>query len=172
MIETHAHLDFPEFDDDRDAAVTRAHAAGVHTIINIGTDFDSCERSLALAERYDRVFAVLGIHPHDAKSWDGNRSADRLKRLADHPKVDRAVVVAVPHAIKGEMPVAVVKLKEGKEATAEEFESWADERIAAYKRPRAYLFTDSIPMTFSLKPLRKDLRQWAGEVLGADWGER
>jgi acyl-CoA synthetase (AMP-forming)/AMP-acid ligase II len=92
--------------------------------------------------------------------------------LADHPKVDRAVVVAVPHAIKGEMPVAVVKLKEGKEATAEEFESWADERIAAYKRPRAYLFTDSIPMTFSLKPLRKDLRQWAGEVLGADWGER
>jgi acyl-CoA synthetase (AMP-forming)/AMP-acid ligase II len=92
--------------------------------------------------------------------------------LSDHPKIDRAVVVAVPHAIKGEMPVAVVKLREGEEATAEEFENWADERIAAYKRPRAYLFTDSIPMTFSLKPLRKDLRQWAEEALGADWGER
>ncbi len=92
--------------------------------------------------------------------------------LAEHPKVERAVVVGVPHSIKGEMPVAVVKLREGKQATEEEFESWADERIASYKRPRAYLFTDSIPMTFSLKPLRKDLRKWAEKALGADWGER
>jgi acyl-CoA synthetase (AMP-forming)/AMP-acid ligase II len=92
--------------------------------------------------------------------------------LADHPKVDRAVVVGVSHSIKGEMPVAVIKLREGREATEEEFEDWAKERIAAYKRPRAYLFTDSIPTTFSLKPLRKELRQWAGENLGADWKER
>lgn len=87
MIETHAHMDFPEFDADRDAAIQRAFDAGVHTIINIGTDFDSCERILALAEKHERLFAVLGVHPHDAKTWDGNRSADRLKRLADHPKV-------------------------------------------------------------------------------------
>jgi acyl-CoA synthetase (AMP-forming)/AMP-acid ligase II len=92
--------------------------------------------------------------------------------LAEHPKVERAVVVAVSHSIKGEMPVAVIKLREGKQATEEEFEIWADERIASYKRPRAYLFTESIPMTFSLKPLRKDLRKWAEEALGADWGER
>lgn len=87
MIETHAHLDFPDFDGDRGLAIARAQEAGVHTIINIGTDFDSCERILALAEQHDRLFAVLGIHPHDAKSWDGDRSAQRLKRLADHPKV-------------------------------------------------------------------------------------
>jgi len=92
--------------------------------------------------------------------------------LSEHPKVERAVVVGVPHSIKGEMPVAVVKLREGRQATEEEFEAWADERIASYKRPRAYLFTDTIPMTFSLKPLRKDLRQWAQESLGADWEER
>jgi len=92
--------------------------------------------------------------------------------LSEHPKVERVVVVGVPHSIKGEMPVAVVKLREGKQATEEEFEGWADERIASYKRPRAYLFTDKIPMTFSLKPLRKDLRQWAEESLGADWEER
>jgi TatD DNase family protein len=87
MIETHAHLDFPDFNGDREAAIQRAHDAGVHTIINIGTDFESCERILALAEQHDRLYAVLGIHPHDAKSWDGDRSAERLKRLADHPKV-------------------------------------------------------------------------------------
>ena len=92
--------------------------------------------------------------------------------LSEHPKVERVVVVGVSHSIKGEMPVAVVKLREGKQATEEEFERWADDRIAAYKRPRAYLFTDSIPMTFSLKPLRKDLRKWAVETLGADWRER
>lgn len=87
MIETHAHMDFPEFDADRDTAIRRAQDAGVHTIINIGTDFDSCERILALAEQHERLFAVLGVHPHDAKIWNGDRAADRLKRLADHPKV-------------------------------------------------------------------------------------
>jgi long-chain acyl-CoA synthetase len=92
--------------------------------------------------------------------------------LSEHPKVERAVVVGISHSIKGEMPVAVVKLKDGKEATEEEFERWADERIASYKRPRAYLFTDAIPMTFSLKPLRKDLRQWAQDALGPDWEEK
>ena len=79
MIETHAHLDFPEFDIDRDDAIRRAQDAGVHTIINIGTDFDSCERVLSLAEKHERLYAVLGIHPHDAKSWVGDRSADHRR---------------------------------------------------------------------------------------------
>ncbi|MEW5702628.1 MAG: TatD family hydrolase [Candidatus Zixiibacteriota bacterium] len=87
MIDTHAHLDFPDFADDRDNVIARAHAAGVHTIINIATDFESCERILALAEAHASVCAVLGVHPHDAKTWGGEQSAARLKRLADHPKV-------------------------------------------------------------------------------------
>lgn len=87
MIDTHAHLDFPDFDADRDDVVKRAHDAGIHTIINIATDFDSCERVLRLADKYDNMYAALGIHPHDAKSWQGTSSADRLKLLAAHPKV-------------------------------------------------------------------------------------
>ena len=90
-------------------------------------------------------------------------------QLSEHAKIDGAVVVGVPHPIKGEMPVAVVKLREGETATEEELQAWSDERIAAYKRPRRYLFVDSIPMTFSLKPLRKDLRQLAIRTLGTDW---
>ena len=87
MIDSHAHLDFPDFDADRDAVIARAHAAGVHTIINIATDFDSCERTLALAEAHPSLYAVLGLHPHDAKAWEGDRTAERLRRLAQHPKV-------------------------------------------------------------------------------------
>jgi len=87
MIDTHAHLDFSDFDEDRDDVVRRAHDIGVHTIINIATDFDSCERVLGLAERYPNMYAVLGVHPHDAKAWEGDKSAEHLKRLAAHPKV-------------------------------------------------------------------------------------
>jgi TatD DNase family protein len=86
MIDTHAHLDFPDFDTDREAIVTRATAAGVHTIINIATDFDSCERVLALAEAHPNMYAVLGVHPHDASGWEGERSSTRLARLAAHPQ--------------------------------------------------------------------------------------
>lgn len=87
MIDTHAHLDFSDFDADREAIVTRASDAGVHTIINIATDFDSCERVLALAEAHESMYAVLGVHPHDASGWEGERSSGRLARLAAHPRV-------------------------------------------------------------------------------------
>lgn len=87
MIDTHAHLDFPDFDADRDAVVQRAHEAGIHTIINIATDFRSCETVLALADQYPNMNAALGIHPHDSSSWQGDKSAEKLKQLAAHKKV-------------------------------------------------------------------------------------
>ena len=89
--------------------------------------------------------------------------------LSEYSKIERAVVVGVPHSIKGEMPIAVVKIRSGAECTEEELQMWADERIAPYKRPRRYLFLDSIPSTFSLKPLRRELRQVAIQTLGKDW---
>ncbi len=89
--------------------------------------------------------------------------------LSEYPKIERAVVVGVPHTLKGEMPIAVIKIKDGMDCTEEEIQTWADERIAAYKRPRRYLFMDSIPSTFSLKPLRRELRQIAIQTLGEDW---
>jgi long-chain acyl-CoA synthetase len=89
--------------------------------------------------------------------------------LSEYAKIERAVIVGVPHSLKGEMPIAVIKLKDGMECTEEEIQAWADERIAPYKRPRRYLFLDSIPSTFSLKPLRRELRQVAIHILGQDW---
>ena len=87
MMDTHAHLDFPDFDSDRSDAVSRASEAGVHTIINIATDFDSCQRVLVLADQFPRMYAVLGMHPHEAATWKGREDTRRLKELARHPKV-------------------------------------------------------------------------------------
>ena len=82
MIDTHAHLTSLE---DPDEAVRRATEAGVTRILTVGTNVDDCSRALALAERHDGVFAILGIHPHDA----GTATADDLAALRDvlqHPK--------------------------------------------------------------------------------------
>ncbi len=87
MTDSHAHLDLPDFDADREEIISRAATADVHTIINIATDFESCDRVLALAESHPRLYAVVGVHPHDAETWDGDRSVGRLKALAKHPKV-------------------------------------------------------------------------------------
>jgi TatD DNase family protein len=87
MIDTHAHLDFRDFDSDREEVIKRAHKSGVHTIINIATDLQSCERVLKLADAYANMYAVLGVHPHDAKTWQGDKSAQKLRQMAAHPKV-------------------------------------------------------------------------------------
>ena len=62
-----------------------------------------------------------------------------------------------------------VKLKEGEQATEAEIQVWADEEIAPYKRPRRCIFVNSIPLTFSLKPLRRALREDAISLIGTDW---
>ena len=86
MIDSHCHLDFPHFNPDRDEVLARAVEAGVTAIINPGTDLESSRRALALTERYDNVYAAVGVHPHDASTLD-RRTIDELRRLAVHPKV-------------------------------------------------------------------------------------
>lgn len=82
MIDTHAHLAAL---DDPDGTVEHAVAAGVSRILTVGTDVEDCRRALALAERHDGVFAILGIHPHEA----GTATTDDLSELREllaHPK--------------------------------------------------------------------------------------
>ncbi len=86
MIDSHCHLDFDKFDRKREQALADAREAGVHTVINIGTDVPSSEKSVALAERFDMVYATVGIHPHDAKRLD-ERVLGRLRELAAHDRV-------------------------------------------------------------------------------------
>jgi len=64
LIDTHCHLDFEQFDADRDKVIQRAREAGVTYIINIGTSVPASERSVALASDHECIFAAVGIHPH------------------------------------------------------------------------------------------------------------
>lgn len=86
LVDSHCHLDFPDFADELDAVVERARAAGVGRMVTIGTRLSSFERVLAIAERYDDICCTVGVHPHEAAA-EAAVSVDRLVELARHPKV-------------------------------------------------------------------------------------
>jgi len=67
FIDSHAHLDMPHFDADRDAVIARAREASVAAILTLGVDRASSQRAVTLAQQYEGVFAAVGIHPHEAK---------------------------------------------------------------------------------------------------------
>jgi len=87
LTDTHAHLDFPEFDGEVEVVLRRAEEAGVNRIITIGTDAESCRRALALAEKHAQVFAVVGLHPCSAQEPGALDFLAELPALASHPKV-------------------------------------------------------------------------------------
>ncbi|MDQ7780755.1 MAG: TatD family hydrolase [Planctomycetota bacterium] len=90
FVDTHAHLDFPEYASDLEAVIGRAQEAGVRRIVTIGTDLESCRKALSIAERYpDIVRAALGIHPHDAGAVDASVWPE-LERLAREPRLSDA----------------------------------------------------------------------------------
>lgn len=72
MIDTHCHLEMNPFNKDRDEVLKRAKEAGIDTIITIGSDLDGNKGAVELADRYDSVFAAVGIHPHDAKDFNND----------------------------------------------------------------------------------------------------
>lgn len=85
-IDAHCHLDDEQFAKDLDAVLARAHAANVRAIITAGTDVASSRAIVALAERYPNVYAVVGIHPHHAKTFNDETFA-AIRALATHPRV-------------------------------------------------------------------------------------
>lgn len=88
-IDTHAHLQLPHFDEDRDEVVQRARNAGVAKIIAVATDAASSRLVIALSEKYAGIFAAVGIHPNDCGSA-GEAEFALIAKLAQHP-----VVVAI-----------------------------------------------------------------------------
>jgi TatD DNase family protein len=85
LVDTHCHLDY--FSTDADEVVARAAAAGVGTLVTIGTRVAQAAAAKALAERFDAVWATVGVHPHNAGEEAGLPSVEALVALADHPKV-------------------------------------------------------------------------------------
>jgi TatD DNase family protein len=87
LTDTHAHLDYPQFDGQLYEVIERASAAGVQRIITIGIDRESCRRALTIAEKHDNVFAVVGLHPCNVLDEGAMDFLGELPALARHPKV-------------------------------------------------------------------------------------
>ncbi len=86
LVDSHCHLDFDNFDDDRDAVLARARDAGVGLMLTISTKVTKAQTIIALAEAHEQLLCTIGIHPHEAGSEPATSAAE-LVALAAHPKV-------------------------------------------------------------------------------------
>ncbi len=92
LIDSHAHLDLPQFDGDRKAVIERAFAdvadgaGGLTGIVTIGFDLNSSKKAVGIAESHDNIYAVVGVHPHEAKAVT-ERTIDGIRELAKGKKV-------------------------------------------------------------------------------------
>ena len=84
LVDSHCHIDGPEYDADREDVIARARDAGVTAMLNVGTGDPHSgvfETAVELAEKHDEIFCAIGVHPHDAKLFD-ERAEERLINLA------------------------------------------------------------------------------------------
>jgi TatD DNase family protein len=86
LVDSHCHLDFPDFAEERAAIVARALAAGIGRMVTISTRVRRFQQILEIAESFNEVYCSVGTHPHNAAEELGV-SADELVRLSGHPKV-------------------------------------------------------------------------------------
>jgi TatD DNase family protein len=131
FYDTHAHLDFPDFQSDFEEVLTRARGAGISKMISIGTNFESSRRAVALAEKYEELFAVVGWHPSDALTAPEDVQPV-LRELAQHSKV-----VAI-----GETGLDYYRMPSAKGGTA------ADD--AEYKSRQAQIFRQQLEVASEL----------------------
>lgn len=86
VVDSHAHLELEDFDEDREQVIERARQAGVEIIVTVGINLADCRRAIEIAEKYDPVYAAIGIHPHDVKEIS-QETYDILSELAQREKV-------------------------------------------------------------------------------------
>ncbi len=86
LVDTHAHLDFEDYEADREDVLRRAGESGVRCVIVPGIDLATSRAAVALAERYPMVYAAAGIHPNDSHRA-APEDMDEIRRLAEHPRV-------------------------------------------------------------------------------------
>lgn len=90
FVDSHAHIDGPEYDADREEVIARAREAGVNTILNVGTgDPHSSvfERAVQLVAEHENFYGAIGVHPHDAKLYDDAAEAKINRLIAGSPKI-------------------------------------------------------------------------------------
>ncbi len=86
LVDTHCHLDFPEFDPDRSEVIERAKNDGIGYIVNIGSSLEGSKKALELSREYNFVYASVGLHPHEADKFNDGAKAV-IAELAKNDKV-------------------------------------------------------------------------------------
>ena len=86
LVDSHCHLDFPDFATERDSVIARARAAGVETMLTISTRLDQFGGVRTIAETYEGIWCSVGAHPHEAADH-ATLISEQLVALATHPKV-------------------------------------------------------------------------------------
>ena len=151
LIETHAHLDYPDFANDLDEVLSRAADTGVTRIITIGTSIESSRRAINLAEKYPAVYAAIGVHPTYVKEAAEDVFTP-LRELADNPRVVAIGETGLDYHRLPSQEVAKEKQVQVMTAlrteTDEEIE--AQIRDGAYKSKQASLFQQQLDLAVEL----------------------
>jgi len=151
LIETHAHLDYPEFAADLDDVLRRATEAGVTRIITIGTSIESSRRAVGLAEKYPNIFAVVGVHPTNAEQA-GEDVITPLRELAKSPRV---VAIGETGLDYHHLP-SVEAAKQKNVQVFSALQSGTEEQVeasiedGAYKSKQADLFEEQLDLAVEL----------------------
>jgi TatD DNase family protein len=151
LVETHAHLDYPDFANDLEDMLSRATEAGVTRIITIGTSIGSSRRAIALAEKYPAIFAVIGVHPTCVEESEEDVITP-LRELARNPRVVAIGETGLDYHRLPSEEVAKEKQVQVMSAlrteTDEEIE--AQIRDGAYKSKQASLFQQQLDLAVEL----------------------
>ena len=152
LIETHAHLDYPDFANDFDDVLRRATEAGVTRIITIGTSVESSRRAVELAEKYPNIFAVIGVHPTYALQA-AEDVITPLRELAKNPRVVGIGEIGLDYHRLPSIEAAKQKHVQVFNALQSETEEQVEARIedGAYKSKQAELFEQLVDLAVELK---------------------
>jgi TatD DNase family protein len=153
LIDTHAHLDYPDFAADFDDILKRANEAGVTRIITIGTSLESSQRAVELAEKYPNVFAVIGVHPTGAE----DAPDDVMTPLLELAKSPRVAAIGETGFDYHHLPSVVVARERKTQVISGALQAETDEGIeggihdGALKSKQASLFQQQLDLAVELK---------------------
>jgi TatD DNase family protein len=152
LIETHAHLDYPDFAADFDDVLQRAAEAGVTRIITIGTSIESSQRAVALAERHPNIYAVVGVHP----SYVEEAEEDVITPLRELARSPRVVAIGETGLDYHRLPSAEAEKTKEVQVFARALQGETESQIeaglhdGAYKAKQASLFEQQLDLAAEL----------------------
>ncbi|MBL69044.1 MAG: DNAase [Verrucomicrobiales bacterium] len=159
FYDTHAHLTFPDFAEEIDQVLSRAADAGITRIVTIGTDLDSSRRAVALAEKHEGIYAVVGWHPNDLESAPDDVCPD-LRELCAHEKV-----VAI-----GETGIDHYRLPSSRGGSVVDDAVWKERQIRVFRQQLDLAVELKrnvvIHQRVALKPTLEIFEQYASRVRG------